>query len=207
MPGARHLLVATVLVISACASPAATTTTTDVAGPAEPEPGETTTTSSTLPIVSVDATFAISRLVFGEEGRIELINTGPQTGNISGHWVAIHPFYLELPSLIVEVGHAVVIGLDADTLQDGWVDGVGFLPALAAVGGEVALYTTGTFGDPDAIVDYVEWGSSGHRRSAIAIAAGIWDATFVLPMAGSETGLTRATATEAGFEAYTEEPG
>jgi hypothetical protein len=53
----------------------------------------------------------------------------------------------------------------------------------------LALYANGTFGDPGAIVDYVEWGSGGHFRSTVAEAAGIWDETRIVPMNGDEGGL------------------
>ena len=40
--------------------------------------------------------------------------------------------------------------------------------------GEIGLYNSNSFGSADAIVSYVEWGSSGHGRSATAVEAGIW---------------------------------
>ncbi len=200
MPGQLRLLVAGLVALSACSAPAPTTTTTQPA--ADPAPSDTS--STTVPIVSVDASFAISRIAFGEEGRIELVNTGPQPGNIHGHWIAIHPFYLELPSRIIESGETVVIALGGEELPEGWVDGVGLLPVLGPAGGEVALYRRGTFGNPDAMVDYVEWGSGGHRRSTVAIAAGLWDEALVIPMAGNEAGLVASADAESRFETFTD---
>ena len=40
--------------------------------------------------------------------------------------------------------------------------------------GEFGLYTTNSFGSSSAITDYVEWGSTGHGRSSVAVGAGIW---------------------------------
>ncbi len=186
MRRAGPLLVALAVVASACSGSAATTTTTvpdTDAGEAEP----TTVVPTSQPVVSVDATFALDTLVFGDEGWIEVVNTGPQTGNVHGLWIAVHPYYLELPSAVVEVGSTVRVGLDPAV--DALVHTSGLLPVLTAADGEVALYRNGSFGDPTAIVDYVEWGSGGHFRSTVAEAAGLWGEAQVVPMQGDEGGL------------------
>ena len=51
--------------------------------------------------------------------------------------------------------------------------------ALGDDDGEFGLYTSNSFEDPDAIIAYVEWGSAGHQRSSVAVAAGIWDGEAV----------------------------
>ena len=45
--------------------------------------------------------------------------------------------------------------------------------------GELGLYTASEFENPEAIVAYVEWGTADHRRSSVAVDAGIWDGTPV----------------------------
>ena len=57
---------------------------------------------------------------------------------------------------------------------------------IAAIGipadgsaGEMGLYLTNDFTDPNALVSYVEWGSGGHTRSPVAIDAGVWEEGFV----------------------------
>lgn len=42
-------------------------------------------------------------------------------------------------------------------------------------GGEIALYSSDSFSDPDALIAYVAWGSSGHSRMNLAIDAGRWN--------------------------------
>ena len=184
----RIAAIAVVLVTAACSSSTTTTTAPTATGTGAPEP-PSTAVATTVPLVTVDASFAIGTVVFGEQGWIELVNTGPQAGNIHGHWIAIHPYYLEMPSAIVEVGQGVRVSLDPSTASESLVVAANLLPELAASGGEVGLYSNGSFGDPDAIVDYVEWGSGGHFRSTVAMAAGIWDETRIVPMVGNEGGL------------------
>lgn len=41
-------------------------------------------------------------------------------------------------------------------------------------GGEVALFSNDSFSDPEAMVDYVAWGSSGHEKASLASEAGLW---------------------------------
>lgn len=41
-------------------------------------------------------------------------------------------------------------------------------------GGEIALFSSDTFSDPDAMIDYVAWGTSEHSRSQIAAEALLW---------------------------------
>lgn len=196
--------IAGVFVLSACAGSATTTTqatelpatpTTEL--PATPTTEQVTTTP---PVVTIDARFLLSTVVFGDQGWIEVINTGPQAGNIHGHWIAIHPFYLELPSTIVEVGQTVRVSLDPDADLGVVVGAAGLLPVLVAPAGEVGLYSSGNFGDPNSIVDYLEWGSGGHFRSTVAIAAGIWDENSVIPMEGSEGGLRVTEGGDAAAE-------
>ena len=177
--------IAGVFVLSACAGSATTTTqATELAS--TPTTEQVTTTP---PVVTIDARFLLNTVVFGDQGWIDVINTGPQAGNVHGHWIAIHPFYLELPSTIVEVGQSVRVSLDPEADPGVVVGAAGLLPVLVASAGEVGLYSSGNFGDPNSIVDYLEWGTGGHFRSTVAIAAGIWDENSVVPMEGSEGGL------------------
>ena len=178
-------VIAGVFVLSACAGSAATT-------PQATELPSTPTTeqvTTTPPVVTIDARFRLSTVVFGDQRGIDVVNTGPQAGKVHGHWIAIHPFYLELPSTIVEVGQSVRVSLNPDADPGVVVGAAGLLPVLVAPAGEVGLYSSGNFGDPNSIVDYLEWGNGGHFRSTVAIAAGIWDENSVVLMEGIEGGL------------------
>ena len=52
---------------------------------------------------------------------------------------------------------------------------------LDPVSGELGLYAEGDFGNPDAIVAYVEWGKAGHGRTATAVQAGVWPSGGFVP--------------------------
>jgi hypothetical protein len=52
---------------------------------------------------------------------------------------------------------------------------------LSPVDDELGLYLSADFANPAAIIDYVEWGSSGHTRSTVAVAALIWTSGDFVP--------------------------
>jgi hypothetical protein len=184
----KRLLTVVALVSAACSS-SATASTTTIATTTSSGTSASNGTTTTQPVVSVEARFALGTVVFGEQGRIEVVNMGPQAANVHGEWIAIHPFYLELPSAIVEVGDHVTIGFDEVATPEALVHASGLLPAPTADGGEIGLYENGSFGDPSSIVDYVEWGESGHFRSTVAVAAGVWAEDRVVTTSGDEGGL------------------
>lgn len=41
-------------------------------------------------------------------------------------------------------------------------------------GGEIGLYLSDSFSDPEAMIEYVAWGESGHSRMDVALDAGEW---------------------------------
>lgn len=49
------------------------------------------------------------------------------------------------------------------------------LGGLDPNGGEVALFTSDSFSNPDDVLEYVAWGLTGHSRMRVAIDAGRWN--------------------------------
>jgi len=170
------LLVAVALVAVACSSDAEETTTTAAATTTEAtsapettstaEPSTTTTaadtTTSEAPGEPMATTFAISEVVFGSAGYIEITNISDAEASLDGYWVCQQPSYHQL----------------SGTLQPG--ESIQFAAADSRFGslnadrGAMGLYTSADFGSPDAIVGYVAWGPSGHGRLQVAINAGVW---------------------------------
>jgi len=159
-----------------------------------------TTTSTT--VVTGDARFVIGNVVFGDLGSIEVGNLGPDAGDLTGHWLAVDPFYLELPSTVLAAGKSVVVSMDVDADPDLVVAAAGLLPPLNATSGEVGLYTSGDFGDPAAMVDYLVWGSTNQVRYPVAVAAGLWPEDVVVIVDAGATGLTIADRTEPGPQGW-----
>lgn len=160
---------------------------------------ETTTTTT---VVTGDAQFVIGNVVFGDRGSIEVGNLGPDAGDLTGYWLAVDPFYLELPSTVLAAGKSVVVSMDEDADLELVVGAAGLLPPLSASTGEVGLYASGDFGDPAAMVDYLVWGSTQQVRYPVAVAAGLWPEDVVVVVEPSATGLTIVTRTEPGPQGW-----
>lgn len=156
------------------ASPSTTTTTTAPTTTAA-EAEETTTTIETP---TGPAEFAIMEVFFGANPYLTIANIGLGSGNLGSFWLCQRPSYYEIPPVRLEPGEVVAIALGGavpDLIGIAAVFDAGRdLGRVVRADGELGLYRAPTFGDKDAIVDYVEWGSSGHGRSAVAVAAGIW---------------------------------
>lgn len=170
------------------------------------EEGTTAPETTTTTIITGNARFVIGSVVFGESGTIEIGNLGPDAGDLTGFWVAIHPYYLEIPSTVIAPGKAITVSIAEESDPELVIPAAGLLPTLKSGSGEIGLYSSGGFGDPDAIVDYVEWGSTGHTRSIVAIAAGLWPEDQAIVIDGSATGLTAEDRSEPGPQGWSPTP-
>lgn len=91
---------------------------------------------------------------------IVITNTGASDYDLTGHQLCNRPTYIELPAQMLAPGATIEIptsdlGLSPDS-------------------GEVGLYTARDFGNPEAIIRYVQWGEGDHGRSGTAVEAGVW---------------------------------
>lgn len=69
-------------------------------------------------------------------------------------------------------------------------------------GGEIALYTADTYSDPDALIDYVAWGSPGHAASPIAAEALLWSTEDYIETHTDTIILTRIESGVPGSDAW-----
>ena len=167
------------------ASDATTTTTagatpTTAADSTDTTAAEDTTTTTAAAERSPRARFAFTEVGLGPLGSVLIQNVGDAPGSLAGHWLCQRPSYHELPDVELqpgEVAHVFVTGHDE---MFGTRSGAVAVEGIANTGpfdpesGEIGLYGSNDFGSADAIVSYVEWGSSDHGRSGTAVEAGIW---------------------------------
>lgn len=209
----KRIAVALMLVLAACSSGSGESDTSDAPILESTSPSSTATTSPSAPdadaaatttttVVTGDARFIIGGVAFGDSGSIEIGNLGPDAGNLTGYWLAVHPFYLEMPATTLAPGRSVVVSLAENADPDLVIPAAGLIGPLSSSSGEVGLYSSGAFGDPTAMVDYVLWGSTNQARYPVAVAAGLWpeDATIVVD--GSATGLTIVDRTDPGPQGW-----
>lgn len=166
----RRLLPAFILatlLLAACGDGSTATTTAAEAATTTTTPGSSSTDTVTPPESSSssttadgDATFAITEVDF-PDGTVTITNVGEVPGNLDGHAICQRPNYFTFGDILLNPGESYLF--DA-----------GSIGSIAPDNGEIALYSTADFGSADAILSYLEWGESGHGRSSVAVAAGIW---------------------------------
>jgi hypothetical protein len=170
------LFVALALVAAACSS--GDETASDATASVPPEGSTTVAVSTTTVAGEGSAVFAIETVTFGDGAMVVITNTGTGAGELAGHWLCQRPSYFQIPDVALEPGEQVAIALDGDGLAPPagalTVDAVATVGTIDPASGELGLYSASQFDDATVIVSYVEWGSTGHGRSSVAVAAGIW---------------------------------
>ncbi len=117
--------------------------------------------------------FSITRVVFGEMGFVELTNMGTANADPAELELCQFPQYPNPPAGDVAPGKTVRVPA-AD------------LGGLNAQNGELAIYVIeDEYENPDAIAEYLQWGEVGHKRSSVAIAAGVWPDDGVIDALGA----------------------
>lgn len=149
----------------------------------------TLATTTTLP-PDAAAEFAVTEIQFGENGFVAIANVGTGAGNLGGYALCSRPQYFQIPPIELEPLETVWLAIgDGANLEGGAgiakavIPMNGLLGPVGRTGGELALYRTSAFADPEQMVTYVEWGVAGHGRSEVAIEAGLWepDAFITIP--------------------------
>lgn len=155
------LLMAVALITAACSDSEPAATQPDPTTAATPAP--TSAAPTTQPAAPGEAAFAITAVRFGDDGFVEITNTGTGAGILDGWFLCQRPSYHSISGGALAPGESVQI----------MASGASF-GSLDAADGEMGLYRNSSFGDSSAIAAYVEWGSSGHGRSSVAVAAEVW---------------------------------
>ena len=160
-----------------------------------------------LVFLTVGVTKVQSQVVINEvlaNTSVELKNVGNSTVNVSNYWLCNFPDYAQLSQLNIVCGDLDLAPGEFLTVEvDGSVGGV----EVPGNDGELGLYINSSFGSPNSIRDYVEWGSSGHGRSSVAVAAGIWSSgNFVSAFGANESIEYTGTGDEAASWASTASP-
>lgn len=190
---AQAILAALTLVIAACGTASDTATTAESEPTTTIRPDTTTSAAATTTSAAVEATtstpspsgahFVLTSVSLGDGGMIVITNVGDATGNLAGHFLCQRPAYFAIPDVEVPPGQFVAISTGGTVFQPPpdaiTIDQVATIGTLSPGDGEVGLYDSGNFGASTDILSYVEWGSSGHGRSSVAVKAGIWSDGFV----------------------------
>ena len=110
--------------------------------------------------------------------RVELKNTGAMPADVSTMIFCNFPDYSDLDELTIIGEGSLIIAPGGFLVLEGH--------PFDNADGELGLYVDSNFGSSASIRDYVEYGTSGHARSSVAMAAGIWNMGDFVPYSNIE---------------------
>ncbi|MGY5351052.1 T9SS type A sorting domain-containing protein [Wenyingzhuangia sp. IMCC45533] len=122
-----------------------------------------------------NAQIVINEIQYDGTDTVELKNSGSSSVDVSSYWLCNFPMYTQVSNLTIVSGN--------NTIPAG---GLLVLTGFSlGSDGELGLYASSAFSSSDAIVDYVEWGSTGHTRSSVGVSAGTWTSNNFVPAVGT----------------------
>ena len=104
---------------------------------------------------------------------VELYNNGEVMVDLSSYWLCLGP------GTYVQIGDVTPVSGSIDLAPGEFVVLPYTMPNSDA---GLGLYSMNQFGNPDAIVDFVQYGAGGSAREDVAVQAGIWAAGEFVPV-------------------------
>jgi hypothetical protein len=108
------------------------------------------------------------RITFSDPGMHIFIvtNLGDVTVNVAGHYVTNNTSFNCIAGLLILEGSMTL--LPGASIKVYWED-------LEGTDGEIGYYFANIFSAGEVMLDYMEWGSTGHLRSSLAVEFGYWN--------------------------------
>ncbi len=150
------------------------------------------------PVGSSDASdvsrfFAIEEVGLGSDGYVTLRNYTEATASLDTLFLCQAETCVDLPDVVVGPGEIARIALgDGTGLEDVAMTGADLV--LTPADGEVAIFHSRDVTDVSEIRAYLQWGSTPHELTALAVEAGLWIATGYAPTAAHATRLWKTEA-------------
>lgn len=121
-----------------------------------------------MPVRSI----VINEVQYGNQDVVELFNNGDVTIDLETYWLCLGPgTYQQIGNLTPQSGNIQLAPGEFVALPYSMPDDQGGL----------GLYSVDQFANPDAIVDFVQYGAAGAAREDVAAQAGIWTAGDFVP--------------------------
>jgi len=169
-------------------TPAATTTETTEAVASQLQ----TTPSEVVPYVQTVGSFlAIHEVGVGPEGYVSLTNFTNVPVSTAGLYLCQGKDCFALPEAVIEAGQTARVAVGDGEGLENVIAAQATIGELKPVDGEVALFASDQFDDPKALLVYLQWGSTPHALTDLAVEAGLWIATGYAPTTENATRLYR----------------
>jgi hypothetical protein len=156
-------------------------------------PAETASSPTASPVESSDASdvsrfFAIEEIGLGSEGYVTLLNYTEASASLDSMFLCQADACVDLPDVMVGPGEVARIAVGDGT----GLENVAMTRAdldLAPGDGEVAVFHSEDVSDKAEIRAYLQWGSTPHELTKVAVEAGLWIETGYAPTGPSATRL------------------
>jgi hypothetical protein len=137
--------------------------------------------------------FSIDEVGLGPDGYVTLLNYTEVAASLDRVFLCQDDHCVDLPDVVVDAGHEARIavgsgeGLEDVAMTNADLD-------LPPADGEVAVFSSETLTDAGAMRAYLQWGSTPHTLTGVAVEAGLWIATAYAPTGPNATRLWKTDA-------------
>lgn len=97
---------------------------------------------------------------------VQIQNLGTASIDLSSYYLNNFPVFNQLSTITVLSGSLQLSPNQVLTLS--W-------PGCTDDNGEIGLYSSSNFPDPNDLVDYMQWGTANNANVSVALSAGVWD--------------------------------
>lgn len=135
--------------------------------------------------------FAINEIGLGSNGYVSLTNITSQPAALAGLYLCQGTQCWAFPEATVSAGATARVGVGDGKGLEGLVADHATIGDLKPADGEVALFASNKFDDPQALLAYLQWGSTPHKLTDLAVKAGLWLKESYAPTSENATRLYR----------------
>jgi hypothetical protein len=120
------------------------------------------------------AFFSIDEVGLGPNGFVALTNFTDNPANLGGLYLCQGNACYELPEVVVDSGETARIAVGDGAGIEGEVVTHATIGELRSADGEVALTISPNVQKPEEVLAYLQWGTTTHQLTELAIQAGLW---------------------------------
>jgi hypothetical protein len=135
--------------------------------------------------------FAIYEVGLGPDGYISLTNFTDVPVSTGGLTLCQGSDCFALPDAEVAAGEVARVAVGDGSGLEGVIATEATLGELRPTDGEIAIYASQEYDDPKALLAYLQWGSTPHDLTGVAVEAGLWFETSYAPTSANATRLYR----------------
>lgn len=142
-------------------------------------------------VQTVGSFLAIHEIGLGPEGYVSLTNFTSVPTTTKGLYLCQGTQCFALPEAVIEAGETGRVAVGEGQGLETVIATNATIGELKPSDGEVALFSSDKFDDPRALLVYLQWGSTPHTLTDLAVEAGLWIKTGYAPTSENATRLYR----------------